>query len=96
MDIKHELEQLVFLRLEINAKRTILKSRINKYESFRKIKEHTNKKINDLEKEYDYWIGLIHELENKTHKDVLIKKYIENKTVKEVANELDYSKKPNL
>ena len=92
MDIKHELEQLTILRLEINAKRTMLKSRINKYKSFEKIREPTNKKINELEKESDYWLGLINELENKTYKDILIKKYIENKTVKEVANELDYSK----
>ena len=93
MDIKHELEQLIFLKLEINAKHTMLKSRISKYKSFENIRERTNKKIDELEKEYDYWVDLINKLENKTCKNILLKRYIENKTVKDVANELDYSKK---
>jgi len=93
VNIKHELEQLVILKLEINAKRTMLKSRINKYKSFEKIRDHTNKRIDELEKEYNYWLNLINELENETYKYILLKRYIENKTVKDVANELDYSKK---
>ena len=56
-----------------------------------RMNEYTSRKIEEVQSHHNYWLKLIHEVEDERYRNILELRYIKGLTVEQVAEELFYS-----
>ena len=98
MTVKHALEQLKYTDREIESFEDMKHQTIALYESvdyesdtLQQMIDYTDKRIEEEQSHYEYWHKLITEIADDRYRNILTMRYLEDRTVEEVAEELYYT-----